>query len=100
MAADISMRVVSRDDSCSLDEKGVKNQWNWNWLEKEPKLSIKVISPKFSWKGEPVVVFVGAFVKTISCVLVTYLLLLVCFIYMLLRNNSMHKKVLFVFMVC
>ena len=71
------MRIVSRDDASSLNENGVKNQWNWSWLEKKIELRIKETCPKASWRGDPVInVYVGAFMRKVFCLFFCLFLLI------------------------
>ena len=49
-------RIVTRDkDFVNLDI-GIKNKWNWSWLEKK-YLYVKKVVSSMTWKGDPIISF-------------------------------------------
>ena len=59
-------RIVTRDeDSVNLDI-GIKNKWNWSWLEKK-NVDVKKVVPSMTWKGDPIISFcVGESIRKVN----------------------------------
>ena len=57
-------RIITRDkDSVNLDV-GIKNKWNWSWLEKKINVDVKKVVPFMTQKGDSVISFcVGESIK-------------------------------------
>ena len=49
-------RIVTRDKHSVNLDIGVKNKWNWSWLEKK-FVDVKNVVPSVTWKGDPIISF-------------------------------------------
>ena len=49
-------RIVTRDKHSVNLDIGVKNKWNWSWLEKK-YVDVKNVVPSVTWKGDPIISF-------------------------------------------
>ena len=39
------MEIITRNDYNESIDNGVRNKWNWQWLEKEVKVDVKKVLP-------------------------------------------------------
>ena len=53
-----SARRISTRDEDSIDiDAGIKNKWNWSWLEKKITVDVKKVALSTTWKGESLISF-------------------------------------------
>ena len=61
----MSRIVICDEDSVNLDI-GIKNKWNWSWLEKK-NVDVKKVTPSMTWKGDTIISFcVGESIRKIN----------------------------------
>ena len=60
--------IISRaEDSGDLDN-GIKNKWNWHWLEKQVTVDVKKVLPSTSWNGESLTYYVGESIRKVKII--------------------------------
>ena len=60
------MEIITCDDYNESIDNGVRNKWNWQWLEKEVKVDVKKVLPTTSFSNQNLTFFVGEHIRKVG----------------------------------
>ena len=60
------MEIITRNDYSESIDNGVRNKWNWEWLEKEVKVDVKKVLPTTSFSNQNLTFFVGEHIRKVG----------------------------------
>ena len=60
------MEIITRNDYNESIDNGVRNNWNWQWLEKEVKVDVKKVLPTTSFSNQNLTFFVGEHTRKVG----------------------------------
>ena len=60
------MEIITRNDYNESIDNGVRNKWNWQWLEKEVKVDVKKVLPTTSFNNQNLTFFVGEHIRKVG----------------------------------
>ena len=59
------MEIITHNDSNESIDNGVRNKWNWQWLEKEVKVDVKKVLPTTSFSNLNLTFFVDEHIRKV-----------------------------------
>ena len=59
------MEIITRNYYNESIDNGVRNKWNWQWLEKEVKVDVKKVLPTTSFSNQNLTFFVGEHIRKV-----------------------------------
>ena len=60
------MEIITRNDFNESIDNGVRNKWNWQWLEKEAKVDVKKVLPTTSFSNQNLTFFVSEHIRKVG----------------------------------